>query len=403
MAQAAPRVIIGESDRWTSDLLSQLVRSARCDAEIVTLRDGHSVLEQWRKKSPVLLIADWSLPGVGGLDVLREVRRQRAQPPQPFFLITEKVDAASVKAAVSLAPTAYLAKPFNAEDLLKRLRQVLIKPGEEVVCPLPERVPQQSLDQYLEACRESAAGAPMLASVQDTLGLLQGAVVPDLDALALRFRPDPQLTAQLIAAANTASQHRGGSCQTLPQALQRLGVKHSLNLALGLALQRGVSLDDELLSATGLKVWAQSQRVAELAHWLAGELEADAERCFTAGLLHRLGDLALLRTLQDWHGSGGELDAAAVDKALGKHAAPYGSALRTRWRLPLELRELIAAAYSLGSGVFSREALVVNLAAEAARLSPEQPVSALQQHKAARMLQLDARTLERMPRLADVV
>ena len=40
------------------------------------------------------------------------------------------------------------------------------------------------------------------------------------------------------------------------------------------------------------------------------------DSCYTAGLLHRLGDLALLRTLQDWCDGGGALDEARLDELL---------------------------------------------------------------------------------------
>ena len=103
--------------------------------------------------------------------------------------------------------------------------------------------------------------------------------------------------------------------------------------------------------------------------------------------MHCLGDLALLRSLQDWHSAGGALSEAEVEKSLKEHGASFGSALRTRWRLPLELRNLIAAAYAIDNGVFSREALIVNLASSAARL-PEDELPTLTEHKAARMLRL---------------
>ncbi|MCC1757254.1 HDOD domain-containing protein, partial [Salmonella enterica subsp. enterica serovar Indiana] len=92
-------------------------------------------------------------------------------------------------------------------------------------------------------------------------------------------------------------------------------------------------------------------------------------RCYSAGILHRLGDLALLRSLQEWRQGGGELDEALIGESLSTFGASYGSALRTRWRLPLELRQLIAATYSLEGGVYSREALVMNIAAQLAGLT----------------------------------
>ena len=62
--------------------------------------------------------------------------------------------------------------------------------------------------------------------------------------------------------------------------------------------------------------------------------------------------------------------------------------MRIRWRLPFGLRELIAAYYALGSGVFSREALVLNLVALLLALPSNQSLDSLLESRAARMLGL---------------
>ncbi|OTF02110.1 histidine kinase, partial [Pseudomonas aeruginosa] len=139
------------------------------------------------------------------------------------------------------------------------------------------------------------------------------------------------------------------------------------NLVLGFSLQRAIQLGEPLLAERAMHFWDLSQRCADIAWELADALGADVERCYTAGLLHRLGDLALLRTLQDWCDGGGALDEARLDELLGRFGASFGSALRARWRLPLELRRLIAAAYQFG-GVLSREELILSLASQAASL-----------------------------------
>ncbi|NWL77400.1 histidine kinase [Pseudomonas taiwanensis] len=397
----APKVLIADPDRWSAELLVELVRKARCDAHLEVLQDSQSVLEHCSASWPDLLIVDYGLPGIGGLELLREVRRQRRHPPVPFFLITDRVDASSVRAALPLAPTAYLAKPFNAEDLLQRLRNLLLEPGEEVACPLPSSPPMQRLEEYLAEARETSSGAPLLKVVREALDHAMQAHQRDLAELQPLFLQDPQLTGQLIAAANSAGQHLGNSCQTLEQALGRLGSQHSLNLALGLALQRSVDLTDPLLLPHGERIWQQCQRTAELARWLAQCLEGDGERCYAAGLLHLLGDLAVLRSIQSWRDLGGEeLTAEQVEEALRIHAAPFGSALRTRWRLPLELRQLIAAAYQLGGGVYSKDALIVHIAKLAAELPEGEDAAQLANHKAARMLGLDAALLASLPNLA---
>ncbi|WP_394559925.1 HDOD domain-containing protein [Aquipseudomonas alcaligenes] len=392
-----PNVIIADADRWSAELLAQLVRSQHPNARLELLSDAPSVRSRCSHALPDLLIADLSLPGGGGLELLREMRRQRRQPPLPFFLIAAGIDARSVREVMPLAPTAFLSKPFDVEDLLRRLRQALPQGQEYGSNQAPI---QETLAEYLTKHREDATGAPLLRNVQEALRRCMEPDGHDLGELEQLFRQDPQLTAQLIAAANSAAQHCGSSCQTLAQALPRLGLKQSLNLALGLALQRSISLEQEQLQEPGQRIWRQSQRVAKLAHWLALLLGADGERCYTAGLLHLLGDLAVLRSIQDWCDQGGsDLTTEQVEAGLRQHAAPFGSALRTRWRLPLELRQLIAACFQLGSGVYSREALILHLARLASELPEGSDPRSLADSRAAKMLALNPSLLGSLPEL----
>ncbi|MNN50863.1 hypothetical protein D3C81_1654710 [compost metagenome] len=106
----------------------------------------------------------------------------------------------------------------------------------------------------------------------------------------------------------------------------------------------------------------------------------------------------MLRCLQEWQLVGGELDEASVASSLAQFGAAFGSALRTRWRLPLELRELIAAVYQLGGGVYSRDALAMNLAAQLARLPAHEGLEAVASGKTARLLKISLPQLQRLRR-----
>jgi len=64
--------------------------------------------------------------------------------------------------------------------------------------------------------------------------------------------------------------------------------------------------------------------------------------------------------------------------------------------LPLELRELIAGVYQFSSGVYTREALAMNIAAQLARLGPEDGVEELAKSKPARLLRIGSSELERL-------
>jgi len=394
---AVPRVLIAEADPWSRDLLKQVLLNVRCDARLDLCADGQEALHLLSQNPYDLVIADWELPGVDGLNVLRSIRQRKRNPPLPFILMSNRNDSVSVREALPLAPSAYLTKPLNMESLTQRLQVLLLNAGEEVLCEAPTLAPGMTLSVYLERRREQADGAPLMTDVQLAVKRSLNPNGLDLTALHDETRTDPQVTAVLIAAANSAAHHKGAPVQTLLEALHRLGTGQSMNLILGLALKRSARLSDPCLADYAERYWELSLHTAEYARTLARLLDLDQERCYCAGMLHRLGDLALLRCLQEWKQSGGALDELEeVGEALAEFGAAYGSALRTRWRLPLELRELIAAVYQFGGGVYSREALVMNMAAQLARLGEHEGLEALAKSRTARLLKIGLPELMRL-------
>jgi len=70
--------------------------------------------------------------------------------------------------------------------------------------------------------------------------------------------------------------------------------------------------------------------------------------------------------------------------------------------LPLTLRELIAAVYALGGGVYSREILAMNLAGQLARLPADQGLEKVASNKTARLLKLGLPELNRLRKVDNV-
>ncbi len=394
-----PSVLIVEGDPWVRDMLSEMLLSVRCDARLQVCADGSQALSALSSK-PDLIIAARELAGVDGLDLLRKVRAKG--PGLPFILMSNRSDSASVREALPLHPTAYLSKPLNLDTLRKRLEELLLAVGEEIACPVPALQAGASLPAYLEQRRATADGGPLLADVQVAIKRALNPQGLNLRVLEEEVQGDPQITAVLIAAANSAALHREAPVQTLLQALNKLGSTQSMNLILGMTLKRSARLSDPLLAQHAARYWELSLHAAEYGRTLARMLELDEGRCYCAGLLHCLGDLAVLRCLQEWRLAGGELDEDQVQLSLNEFGAAFGSALRTRWRLPLGLRELIAAIYQLGGGVYSREILAMNLAGQLARLPAEQGLEKVASSKTARLLKLGLPELRRLRKVENL-
>jgi len=389
-------VLVAFSEPWRADQLGQLVRAVRPGARVVQVNDGHAALTVCKRQVPSLMIADGELDGLDGRALLQELRRHGPTQKLACILVSERMDLASVQAVRPLRLAGYLGKPCNFDDLRQRLDRLL--PQSAAVTPARADTPSGTLEAFLDRMREHNRGAPLLASVQAAVGDCLSAGSLDLGALEAQFARDPQITARLIGLANSAASHQGLSCQTLGQALPRLGVKRTLNLVLEMATQRNAMLADPRLASQAQQIAAYAQGTASMAEWLARRLKLDAELCYTAGLLHNIGELALLRSLQDWLDSGGEVPDEAIEPLLRERSAGFGSALRAQWRLPLALRQAIAGFYALGAGVHSREALVLNLSRLLLELPASSSVASLAEARAVRLLRIDPQLLGAVPR-----
>lgn len=388
---AVPRVLIADADLATREALLDLLHRVRADVQVEQCSTGLAALEKFTTWQPHLVIADWQLPGaLDGLGLLRLLRPPKREQATPFLLLSERSDAASVRSVLPWQPSAYLSKPLQVEKVQPRLQELLSKP-----VPVADRTPAVDLAGYLLSCRDNTRGAPVSVNLHTAFRRALSRRSDDMVALERELHKDPQVTGLLIATANAAHQHVGTSAQTLGEAIAHLGPAATLETLFDLSLQPGIVLSaGELLDAANT-FWALALRIAHSSRTLARTLGLRAELCFAAGLLHCTGDLAVLRGLQCWVASGGELAPEEITTALREHAASFGSAVRLRWRLPLELRELVAASYQFsgGSGVHSREALVLNLVAQFVRLPEDGDLDGLADSKVARLLKVGIQQL----------
>lgn len=116
----AQRILIVEDDPDTEQMLAMVLRSEGYD--VLTAGNGPLGLELLRKMGPDLVLLDWMLPGMDGLEVCR---RARDVSTVPIIMLTAKSAASDTVAGLDTGADDYLAKPFEAEELLARIRAQL--------------------------------------------------------------------------------------------------------------------------------------------------------------------------------------------------------------------------------------------------------------------------------------
>jgi two-component system chemotaxis response regulator CheY len=87
--------------------------------------DGSSALQKLRDKDCGLIISDWNMEPMSGLQLLKEVRADVKLKELPFIMITAESKSENVIAAKEAGVSNYIVKPFNAATLKGKLSTVL--------------------------------------------------------------------------------------------------------------------------------------------------------------------------------------------------------------------------------------------------------------------------------------
>jgi two-component system chemotaxis response regulator CheY len=94
---------------------------------IIEADDGTTALEELKKTSVDLIISDWNMPKMTGLDLLKNVRGTDGLKEVPFLMVTAEAQKQNVIDAVQAGVTNYVVKPFTAEAISEKLEKIFGK------------------------------------------------------------------------------------------------------------------------------------------------------------------------------------------------------------------------------------------------------------------------------------
>ncbi|HEX6978557.1 MAG TPA: response regulator [Alphaproteobacteria bacterium] len=86
--------------------------------------DGTSALAKLQEKPYTLIIADWKMQPMTGIELLRRVRADERYRSIPFLMVTSDAEPDSVLAAREAGVSGYVAKPFSATTLKAKIESI---------------------------------------------------------------------------------------------------------------------------------------------------------------------------------------------------------------------------------------------------------------------------------------
>jgi len=163
-------VLIAEDDASAAQMLETLLGKVGYQVRIAP--DGAAALRMVEEApAPDVLLLDWILPEVTGLDVCRRIRQRFDALTLPILMITAKTDTQSIAAAFDAGASDYLTKPADADQILAALGLAEAEAAAELpapttnVVPSLERVEWEHIQRVLTDCGGNVTHAARVLGV----------------------------------------------------------------------------------------------------------------------------------------------------------------------------------------------------------------------------------------------
>lgn len=149
------RLLIVDDAKFIRDLVQKTLRTEYPEMEISEAIDGRKAQSILQNNSFDLILCDWEMPEMSGIELLQWVRKQERLKEQPFVLVTSLDQKENVVEALQAGVSDYVTKPFTPEQLINKVMKQLVKSGRITR--------EQAMSMGRKERISNAGGAEMLA------------------------------------------------------------------------------------------------------------------------------------------------------------------------------------------------------------------------------------------------
>ncbi|MCW8103324.1 response regulator transcription factor [Streptomyces tauricus] len=128
-------VVVAEDDEGQAALIRRYLE--REGHQVTVVHDGRAALEAVREQTPDLLVLDWMMPRVDGMDVCRVIRSELPLAALPVLVLSARSAEDDQLLGLDLGADDYMTKPFSPRVLMARIRS-LLRRGAQHAPPEPE-------------------------------------------------------------------------------------------------------------------------------------------------------------------------------------------------------------------------------------------------------------------------
>ncbi len=119
------RILVADDDVDIRELVE--FKLSTMGHDIVAVGDGAAAVDACRAEKPDLAVLDVMMPGVSGLDAIREIRSDPSLADLPVILLTARAQESDVETGFDSGADDYITKPFSPRELASRVEALLTK------------------------------------------------------------------------------------------------------------------------------------------------------------------------------------------------------------------------------------------------------------------------------------
>lgn len=123
MSRERPHILIAEDEPAQAEVLKYNLDQEGFSAAVA--RDGEAALLAIAERAPDLLVLDWMLPEVSGIEICRRLRGQEATRQIPILMLTARGEEDDRIRGLEVGADDYVVKPYSPRELVARIKTIL--------------------------------------------------------------------------------------------------------------------------------------------------------------------------------------------------------------------------------------------------------------------------------------
>ncbi len=392
-------------DQLVSRMKIAKIMQGLCNADAADC--GQEALDRYRRSladnAPYDLITlDVSMPDMDGRKVLKMIRKLEFEHGVPtnrqvkILMITSSSDKDTVLSSIQAGCDDYLVKPLNRETIAAKLEKFGLMVFQEGVSELTVR---RMIDTTITRFKNGQLVLPAMPHIVRDLQKEMDGAEPSVFKVAAVIEQDVSMAVKLIATANSPLYRGVEKVHSVYAAISRLGLKEVQEIVTAIANKSLYETKHRQLKQLLDKLWLHSLASAHAAKCFSEKLRlADGENAFMGGLIHDIGSVLLLKSLEDIISHDTPLDTSELIGSVHEVHTSFGALLLENWSFNQEFVDICKLhEWQRFPSETASTILIVNLADHLAHtldygFFPREPQDTMSLHSA-QVLKLDTETL----------